>query len=98
MAYKLLNIEKSDKPKKKWVAHFENTETGRTKSTHFGDTGLEDYTQHKDPERAERYRKRHAKDLRTQDPTRAGYLSMYVLWESPDLRKNIRDYKKRFNL
>lgn len=98
MTWKLLDIVKSTKEGKKWTAHFENTETGRTRTTHFGASGMQDYTQHKDPERAERYRQRHAKDLRTRDPTRAGYLSMYILWASPNLQKNIRDYKERFNL
>jgi len=59
---------------------------------------MQDYTQHKDPERARLYRARHARDLRTNDPTRPGYLSYYVLWESPNMEANIRAYKKRFNL
>lgn len=96
--YKLTDIKKSTKAGKKWTAYFEDTETGRRKTTHFGASGMQDYTQHKDPERAERYRQRHKKDLRTQDPTRAGYLSYFVLWSSPDLARNIRSYKKRFNL
>lgn len=96
--YKLLEIKKSSKAGKKWTAYFENTDTGRTKTTHFGASGMEDFTQHKDPERAERYRQRHKKDLRTEDPTRAGYLSYFVLWSSPNMASNIRNYKKRFNL
>jgi hypothetical protein len=98
MAYKLLNIERSEKSGKKWVAHFKDTDSGRTKSTHFGASGMDDFTISKDAEQAERYRTRHAKDLKTDDPTRAWFLSYYVLWSSPDFHKNIRDYKKRFNL
>jgi hypothetical protein len=96
--WRLLDIVKSSKAGKKWTAHFEDKETGRQRSTHFGATGYEDFTQHKDEERAEAYRRRHKKDLETNDPTRAGFLSYYVLWQSPNLNANIRNYKKRFNL
>jgi hypothetical protein len=96
--YKLVDIKRSTKAGKKWTAYFKDTDTGRTKTTHFGASGMEDYTQHKDEERAERYRQRHKKDLQTEDPTRAGYLSYFVLWASPDRARNIRNYKKRFNL
>jgi hypothetical protein len=53
----------------------------------------------RDNEQRTRYRKRHKKDLTTNDPTRAGYLSYYILWgESRSIRKNIKSYKNRFNL
>lgn len=72
---------------------------GRTKTTHFGASGMPDYTLTGDKERRRLYRQRHKKDLSTNDPTRAGYLSYYLLWgESTSLRKNISNYKKRFNL
>ena len=96
--WKLIDIVRSSKEGKKWMATFEDNTTGRRKRTHFGDSSMEDYTQHKDPERAENYRSRHAKDLKTNDPTRAGYLSYYVLWDGPNRSENIRRYKKRFNL
>lgn len=96
--YKLIDIVRSTRAGKKWTAIFEDKETGRQRRTHFGATGYEDYTQHKDDERAEHYRERHRKDLKTGDPTRAGFLSYYVLWASPNLNANIRAYKKRFNL
>jgi hypothetical protein len=80
------------------MAYFEDSETGRHRTTHFGAQGMEDYTQHKDPERAERYRQRHKKDLSTNDPTRAGFLSYYILWDSPNLLRNVANYKKKFHL
>lgn len=79
------------------MAVFED-EAGHRKHTHFGATGYQDYTQHKDPERARAYRRRHAKDLLTHDPTRAGYLSFFILWGSPDFDANVRNYKKHFHL
>ena len=52
-----------------------------------------------DKEQRARYRKRHAKDLDTNDPTKAGYLSYYVLWgDSTSVKTNISHYKNKFNL
>ena len=95
---RLLKIIPSPKPDKKYMAVFRK-DNGREKTTHFGSKGMTDYLISKDKERRERYRKRHRKDLKTNDPTRAGYLSYYILWgDSTSLRENIRKYKSRFNL
>ncbi len=95
---KLIKIVKSDKPKKKWKAIFKK-DNGREKTTYFGSAGMNDYTLTGDKKARERFRKRHKKDLRTNDPTRAGYLSYYILWgDSTDIKRNIADYRKRFNL
>jgi len=89
-------VKKSDKAGKKYVAIF-TKENGRTKRTYFGASGMDDYTKTKDKEQRKRYRQRHKKDLTTGDPTRAGYLSYYILWgESSSVRENISTYKKRF--
>ena len=91
-------IKKSDKSGKKYMAIFEK-DNGRSKTTHFGQAGAPDYTLTGDKERRRLYRQRHQKDLKTNDPTRAGYLSFYLLWgNSTSINQNIRDYKKRFNL
>jgi hypothetical protein len=74
-------------------------ETGRERNTHFGTKGMSDYTLHKDKERRDRYRNRHRKDLMTNDPTRAGFLSYYILWgDSTSMQKNISSFRKKFNL
>lgn len=94
---KLLKIGKSDKPDKKLMATFETN--GRTKTTHFGSKGMDDYTLTKDKEQRDRYRQRHKKDLETKDPTRAGYLSWYILWgDSTSRQENIKTFKNKFNL
>jgi hypothetical protein len=49
-------------------------------------------------EQRDRYRTRHKKDLDTKDPTRAGYLAYYLLWNKETLTESIKDYKKKFNL
>jgi len=93
---KLLSITKSTKPEKKWMAKFDND--GRSKTTHFGASGMDDYTITKDQEQRDRYRTRHAKDLKG-DPTKAGYLSYYILWgDSTSMQSNIKSYKQKFNL
>ena len=95
---KLLRVVKSDQPDKKFTAVFLTPE-GRTRTTHFGAKGMDDYTITKDKEQRDRYRTRHKKDLKTRDPTRAGFLSMFLLWgEHTSLERNIEDYKKRFNM
>lgn len=94
----LLSITPSSKPDKKLVAKFQ-TDGGRTKSVHFGAAGMDDYTKTKDKEQRARYRARHAKDLTTGDPSKAGYLSYYILWgDSTSLHTNISAYKTKFNL
>ena len=95
--YDKMVVKKSDKPKKKYRAIFTDSSSGRTKSTYFGDSSATDYLLSKEKDRRDRYRSRHKKDLRTNDPTRAGYLSYYLLWgDSTSLRTNVSAYKKRF--
>ena len=99
---KLLKVVKSEKKDKKWKAIFK-LDNGKEKTTHFGfynpNDLKNDYTLNKDKERRKRYRIRHEKDLKTNDPTRAGYLSYYLLWgDSTSLKQNIKDFKKRFKL
>jgi len=94
---KLIKVIKSDHPGKKYAAVFDND--GRTKTTHFGASGMDDYTIKHDKEQRSRYRERHKKDLETGDPTRAGFLSYYLLWgESTSLQANLAAYRKRFHL
>ena len=91
-------VRRSTKPGKKYMAVF-TRDNGRTKTTHFGASGMSDYTIHKDKERRARYRSRHKKDLSTGDYMRAGFLSYYLLWgNSTSFRENLKSYKKRFNL
>jgi len=93
---KLISVTPSTKADKKLMAKFE-TDTGRTKTTHFGAKGMDDYTKTHDKEQRERYRTRHKKDLVTKDPTRAGFLSYYIRWgDSTSLQANISNYKKNF--
>lgn len=88
----LTRLERANDGKHKWIAHFSN---GR--KTRFGAVGMDDYTITHDEEQRERYRQRHKKDLRTQDPYRAGFLSYYILWgDSTRLQTNINSYNHKF--
>lgn len=97
----LKSIKKSDRTNKKYKATFTIHKDGKKKekTTYFGYPSPtdpnNDYTRHKDKNRRNRYIWRHMKDTRTGDPTRAGYLSLYVLWNKPSLKASITDYKKR---
>ena len=78
------------------MATFETN--GRRKVIHFGAAGMSDVTRHKNTNRRNRYIFRHHKDLGTGNPARAGYLSMFVLWNKPTIAGGIRDYRRRLNV
>ena len=92
---RLLSIKKSNKSGKKLMATFETN--GRKKIIHFGQAKASDFTKHRDIQRKQRYIKRHHKDLKTGNPARAGYLSMFVLWNKNSLKSGIANYKSRLN-
>lgn len=90
---RIVRLEESEDGKHKWIAHFED---GR--KTRFGSYGMEDYTITKDKEQRDRYRTRHAKDLKTNDPHRAGYLSYYILWgDSTSISANVKKFNSLFS-
>ena len=91
---KLLRLTEPRNPAKKWRAEFSDG-----KGVEFGQAGADDYTITKDKEQRDRYRARHMKDLETDDPRRAGFLSMEILWgNSTDIGRNIASYKRKYNL
>lgn len=92
----LIQLVKLNSGKKKYKAIFNIN--GKKKSTTFGARGYSDYTIHKDINRRNRYIARHLVDLKTKDPTRAGYLSMYIIWNYPTVEKSVVDYKKRLKV
>lgn len=97
--WKLISVKKASNPRYKFVATFHEPTKTKTKTVAFGARGYEDYTTHHDKQRRERYRKRHMRDLQTRDPTRAGFLSYYILWgDSTSLQRNISTFKKKFKL
>ena len=110
MKSKLMKIIPSSNSKKKYDAYF-MLENGKEKKVSFGSAGMRDYTLINDKsskfylsKKADRdvvkaaYRRRHQKDLSTNNPMRAGYLSYYVLWNNPTLGGSIAHYKNKFKL
>tara|TARA_R110000787_G_scaffold55038_1_gene127433 strand:+ start:52 stop:384 length:333 start_codon:yes stop_codon:yes gene_type:complete len=107
---KLLKILPSKLEGKKYTAYFIMND-GKERIVHFGQAGARDYTLINNksssfylPKKADRdavkaaYRRRHEKDLLTNDPTRPGYLSYYVLWNQKTLGGSIKHYKNKFKL
>tara|TARA_Y100000592_G_scaffold25664_1_gene40492 strand:- start:112 stop:405 length:294 start_codon:yes stop_codon:yes gene_type:complete len=93
-----VKISKSTKSGKKYMAVF-TRDNGRTKTTHFGSAGMDDYTKTKDKAQRKRYLDRHRKNENWNNYESAGSLSRYILWgNSTSLRENIKAYKSRFNL
>ena len=101
---KLIDLIKSPNPDKKFRAVFVDEKTGRKRKTDFGarypdGKPYDDYTLTHDKEQRERYKERHKKDLKTGDPTRAGYLAYDILWgPSTSIEKNLASYKSKFHL
>jgi len=97
-----MKIEKSTAKNKKFKATFSHYIDGtlkKIKTSQFGDSRYEDYTQHKDKERRKKYKARHAKDLKKGTYMNPGYLSYYLLWgDSSSLNTNINTYLKMFKL
>jgi len=87
-------LSKSKKPDKKFMVKVGN------KTIHFGSAGMSDYTIHKDPERKERYTKRHQKREKwgIDGIKTAGFWAKALLWNESSLRKSIVDTAKKFNL
>lgn len=97
----LISIKRSPKKEKKYVATF--CKNGRIKQTHFGAKGYQNYggvgkSRHTSKERKKRYIQRHKSRENWSDPTTAGALSRYVLWNKPSFRESVTDYKKKFHL
>jgi len=65
--------------------------------TKFGQTNPKTGTflDHQDKELKKNYIKRHLKDLGTNDYKRAGYLSMFILWNKETLKESVKDFNKR---
>jgi hypothetical protein len=100
---KLMSISPSTNKDKKLMAKFER-ENGRQFTIHFGANGMMDYTKYykQDKEVAkikrESYLARHRANENWNDPTTAGSLSRWILWNLPTLEASVKDFKKKFNI
>ena len=93
-----VDIKKSTQKNKKWTATFYDADHKKTKTTHFGDSRYQDYTQHHDDMRKAAYINRHMKHEDWNDYMSPGALSRYILWQYKDGDKARREYMARFKL
>jgi hypothetical protein len=94
---KLLEIHKSSKGSYKYDAEFDSPRRGHF-SVSFGRHPYEDFTMHHDDKRRAAYLKRHAPREHFDDPTTAGALSRWLLWEKPTLEEAETEFRARFGL
>lgn len=97
---KFVALKRSDRPEKKYMVVLEG-DAGRSKTIHFGDSSLKDYTLHNPLEREERkrlYLARHKATENWNDPESAGFWSRWILWNKPTVAASLRDVRSRFNL
>lgn len=90
---KLLEVKKSTRKNKKYMAVFDNGT-----STHFGLKGSSTYIDHNDDKKKDAYIARHKVNENWDDPKSAGALARYILWNKKTLTDSIAHYKKKFNL
>jgi hypothetical protein len=77
------------------MAIFYDEKKQKVKTIHAGLIGYEDYTQHKDEFRKERYISRHRNE-NWNDFMTAGSLAKYVLWTYTDIKKMINYIQKSY--
>ena len=83
---------------KKYTAIFYDKDKKKVKTTHFGATGYSDYTQHKDPERKQKYIERHKNNENWNDYKSAGSLSRFILWNQPTFEASKKSFANKFGL
>jgi len=99
---KLLSIKPSDRKEKRYVAEFcecsGNTmcKSEKRKRTHFGFKGGSTYIDHKDDKKKDAYIARHRVAENWNDPTSAGALARYILWNKKTLTESTLDFKRKF--
>ena len=97
---KLVSITKATDGKHKYTAVFADPK----KTTHFGAIGYKDFIEYskESSDIAEKHKKsyiaRHSKTEDWKDPTKAGTLSLYLLWSEKTFKSALAKYKKHFNL
>jgi hypothetical protein len=89
-----MEIYDSPRKMKRFVAVFADGTT-----THFGSKNSKTYIDHGDDVKRANYIARHRVRENWNDYKSPGALSRYITWgDSSDILKNIREYKRRFNL
>jgi len=91
----VIKLSRSSRKDKKYQAVVGN------QTVHFGATGYSDYTLHKDPERKQRYIKRHSRGNENWNKTginTPGFWARWLLWNKPSISSSVKDIEKRFGV
>tara|TARA_R100000541_G_scaffold11969_5_gene20245 strand:+ start:6519 stop:6827 length:309 start_codon:yes stop_codon:yes gene_type:complete len=97
--YDEVKITVSDRDKKYKAVFY--LEGNKKKTLHFGAKGMKDFTLHSPDVREDKkknYIARHKVRENWKVPDTSGSLSRWVLWNKPDFKQSVADYKKRFKL
>ncbi len=84
-------ITKSTRKDKKYMAIVNNNKT-----IHFGATGYEDFTTHKDEKRKQNYISRRKKNENWSDPNTPGFYAKNILWNKSTVQASINDTTSKF--
>ena len=101
---KLISIKTSDRKEKRYVATFclckgeSCCKDNDKKKVHFGFKGGSTFIDHNDEKKKDAYIARHKVNENWNDPTTAGSLARYILWNKKTLSASIADFKQKFNL
>lgn len=82
----------STKAGKKYTVEYDG------KKIHFGASGYQDYTIHKDNTRKERYIMRHQARENWSNPKTPGFWSRWLLWNKPTLKASAADIRRQFGI
>ena len=91
----LTGIYPSKRKGKRLTAYFKNPK----KTIHFGSDNGFTYVDGATKQKRDAYIARHSKSGEDwSDPLTAGTLALYLLWNTPDYKKNVAHYKKNFDI
>ena len=95
-----VEIGKSNRNDKRFVAVFKSDDGKKIKTTHFGlkNPKKGTFIDHQNDKLKENYLKRHKENENWKDPMSAGALSRWILWNKPSLKSSIDDFKRKFKL
>lgn len=93
-----VQLDKSDRPEKKYKAVFYDNNRKKIHTTHFGAKGYQDYTLTHDDQAKQRYIERHKNNENWNDFMSAGSLAYHLLWTEKNMAKAYNKYLSKFNL
>lgn len=71
---------------------------GKAKTIHFGASGYDDFTTHKDENRKDKYIKRHQTKENWDDPFKAGFWAKNMLWNKMTMEESAEDIYKQYGI